>query len=238
MIYVVYCYIFILGASFGSFLNVLASRLPKGISILGRSKCSNCHHTLGFLDLVPIFSFIFLRGKCRYCKTKISYLHPLFEVVCGSILLAFIIKLNFVFSLSNILTLILVLIMLLIALTDYYYQIILDEYLVLVFIIGLLLNFTRLSQVLPSAFFAGFLFWLVYFWSKGTAMGYADIKYVFVVGFVLTFTSLFLGIYLAFLTGGIVSAILILMRQKKIKSTIAFGPFLSVGFLIALWQLI
>ena len=128
--------------------------------------------------------------------------------------------------------------MLLIALTDYYYQIILDEYLVLVFIIGLLLNFTRLSQVLPSAFFAGFLFWLVYFWSKGTAMGYADIKYVFVVGFVLTFTSLFLGIYLAFLTGGIVSAILILMRQKKIKSTIAFGPFLSVGFLIALWQLI
>ena len=217
---------------------MLASRLPRNISILGRSRCSSCNHTLGLLDLFPIFSFIFLRGRCRYCKKRISVIHPIFEMICSSVLLAFVIKLSFVFSLANTLVLILVLTLLLIALTDYYYQIILDEYLVLVFIIGLLLNFTNLFQVLPSAFFGAFLFWLVYFWSKGTAMGYADIKYVFVVGFVLSFSLLFLGIYLAFLTGGVVSAILILMRQKKMKSTIAFGPFLSVGFLMALWQLI
>lgn len=235
MLSLLYFYIFVLGASFGSFVNVLAYRIPNNLSILGRSSCANCKHKLAWFDLIPVVSYVTLQGKCRYCASKISLIHPVFEIITGISLLTFVIKIQFALSITNLLLLLLVLTILLIALTDFYYQIILDEYLLLVFAIGLILNSNSIDSYLWSACLGAFLFWLIYFFSKGRAMGYGDVKYVFVVGLVLSFYWLFLGLYLAFLTGGIVSAILILMRHKNLKSTIAFGPFLSVGFLISLW---
>jgi len=80
----VYCIIIavILGAVMGSFLNCVAFRIAKGESFLkGRSHCPTCGHVLGFLDLFPIFSWLFLKGKCRYCKSKISVRYPITEGV-------------------------------------------------------------------------------------------------------------------------------------------------------------
>ncbi len=83
---------FIIGACVGSFTNCVQLRLQnKSGSIFGRSQCPNCSHTLGVLDLFPVFSFVFLRGKCRYCKAKISPRYLAVEVVfglCYAVLLA------------------------------------------------------------------------------------------------------------------------------------------------------
>ena len=81
-----YVLIFVAGAFIGSFLNVISDRLQSGESILvGRSHCDNCKTTLSPFDLVPILSFVFLAGKCRYCKTKLSYYYPFSEFLTGSL---------------------------------------------------------------------------------------------------------------------------------------------------------
>ena len=81
-------FLFILGSSVGSFLNVLIDRLPRAQSIKGRSHCDHCHHKLAWLDLIPVVSFFLLRGKCRYCGEKISWQYPLVEGLTGVMFVA------------------------------------------------------------------------------------------------------------------------------------------------------
>jgi len=83
-----YLIIFIFGACIGSFLNCLIYRLDSKQSFLkGRSFCPHCKHQLGFFDLIPILSFIIVKGKCRYCQKKISWQYPLVEIFTGLIFL-------------------------------------------------------------------------------------------------------------------------------------------------------
>src|SRR5258708_543832 len=78
--------IFILGLIVGSFLNVVIFRLAKDESVIfGRSHCVNCKKELAAKDLVPLLSFVYLRGKCRYCQVKISWQYPLIELITGII---------------------------------------------------------------------------------------------------------------------------------------------------------
>lgn len=82
-------FLFFLGASIMSFLEVLIERVPKGVSPFGgRSKCDSCGHTLGVFELIPVFSWLFLGGKCKHCKAKIPYIYPLKEL-CGGLMLAY-----------------------------------------------------------------------------------------------------------------------------------------------------
>lgn len=86
----------LLGLVMGSFLNCLAWRLAHGESVLrGRSHCAVCGHTLGWADLVPLFSWLFLRGKCRYCGEKVSPRYPAAELVCGLIYVSVILRYDF-----------------------------------------------------------------------------------------------------------------------------------------------
>ncbi len=88
--------VFIFGLIVGSFLNCIIYRLQTDESFLkGRSFCPNCKHTLSWQDLIPIFSFIILKGKCRYCQNKISLQYPLVELATG---ILFILVLNYTFS--------------------------------------------------------------------------------------------------------------------------------------------
>jgi len=96
MIKIVFFLIFFLGICLGSFLNCLIYRLKEGVSFLkGRSYCPHCRHYLGPKDLIPILSFFFLRGKCRYCQKKISCQYPIVELVTGFL---FVFSSFFVFS--------------------------------------------------------------------------------------------------------------------------------------------
>ena len=88
MIFLVYFFVFSLGLIIGSFLNCVIYRLSKKESFLKkRSYCPRCKHTLSWQDLIPIFSFLILRGKCRYCKKSISFQYPLVEFATGSLFL-------------------------------------------------------------------------------------------------------------------------------------------------------
>lgn len=235
MTYLYWFYYMILGASLGSFLTAMAIRLPKGETPSGRSHCDNCLHTLAPLDLIPLLSYLSLGGRCRYCHVRIPPVYFLAELGTGLILALFAWHQNFALSLQSVLTLVMVLAIVFVSLTDIFYQVILDEVLVLILGLALLINGSNIIQYLGGAIMASAIFGLIHLFSSGRAMGFADAKYVFVMGLALPITSLFLAIYLAFLTGGAVSAILILTKRKKMKSIIAFGPFLSIGFLIGLW---
>src|SRR3990167_9673658 len=76
-----YIFLFVLGLAVGSFLNVLIDRLPREESIKGRSHCDDCKKTLSWNDLIPILSYVGLRGKCRYCKTNLSWQYPFIELL-------------------------------------------------------------------------------------------------------------------------------------------------------------
>lgn len=77
---------FLLGLSIGSFLNALEYRLDKkGLNMMQRSMCPKCKHVLSWKDLIPLFSFLFLKGRCRYCKKKISWQYPIIEFLTGSL---------------------------------------------------------------------------------------------------------------------------------------------------------
>lgn len=92
-----YFYIFLIGITFGSFFTLAVYRIPKGKNITNeRSFCPNCMHKLSFWDMIPVFSYIFLKGKCRYCKEKIRPRYFLLEIFSGIVfvLFAISIKLN------------------------------------------------------------------------------------------------------------------------------------------------
>lgn len=98
--------LFIFGTLFGSFASVLIWRIRSGEGGIatGRSHCPKCQHTLGVLDLFPIFSYIFLRGKCRFCQEKISPVYPLLELATGLLFMLsgyFLVNQNLLFSLDH-----------------------------------------------------------------------------------------------------------------------------------------
>ena len=99
---IIYITIFIIGTLFGSFFTLATYRIPLGQDITHkRSYCPNCNHRLEFLDMIPIFSYIFLGGKCRYCKQKIKPRYLLFEIFSGLTFLLFALTLKLdVFNLS------------------------------------------------------------------------------------------------------------------------------------------
>lgn len=97
--FIIYIFIFVLGTIIGSFLNVCIFRIPLEQSIaFPPSHCMNCGKRLKWYDMFPIISWIILKGKCRYCKSKISYRYPLVEFVTGIIFLAIYLKYGYTYE--------------------------------------------------------------------------------------------------------------------------------------------
>lgn len=119
-------FIFFLGLIFGSFLNVVIYRMPRELKISkGRSECCNCGHTLRWYDLIPLFSYLFIGGRCRYCKAKISIQYPLVELTTGvifTLVYSFIINLNGYFGWAHIILLVISLLVIVGIFTDFLYH--------------------------------------------------------------------------------------------------------------------
>ena len=251
MEFLIYFFLFILGASVGSFLNVLIDRLPQEKSINGRSICDHCHHQLAWYDLIPIVSFFLLGGKCRYCNKKISWYYPLVEFLTGASFVFIFLKDGPFFERSVLLMIISCLIV--IFFSDLKYQIIPDSIQIAFFIFSLLFKLTEIlgKGCVNISFFHCFIIPLLHFFiagvvvmlpifflwltTNGRGMGFGDVKLAFNIGFFLGIKAGFLTLYFAFVIGGIVGLILIFLGRKKLKSKIAFGPFLVVGMLIMLF---
>lgn len=242
--------LFILGLSVGSFLNVLIDRLPKDESILGRSRCDHCKHMLSWYDLVPLLSFVLLNQKCRYCGKRLSAQYPIIELITG---ILFVITYLLVsknnqlligrplgdYQLTIIYHLFIISGLITIFVTDLKYRIIPDQVLgflfLSTFIFILFSQAVDFSGHLVSAIGAFILFLSLTLFTKGYGMGLGDVKFAFVIGFILGFPLTIVALYLSFLTGAVISLILVVRGRKTIKSTIPFGPFLAAGTFVSLF---
>lgn len=256
MNYLFLFFIFIFGASIGSFLNVVIDRLIQEESLSGRSHCDYCHHRLAWYDLIPIVSFFLIKGRCRYCRKKISWQYPMIEMITG---LVFLLVFSFQFSVfnefsifsfqkENILNLFKLFFswgitscFIVIFVSDLKYHLVSDWVLLSLFIFVLgfhLTNFNHfqpfLTNFMPSSLFVALPIFLIYFISKERAMGFGDVIMSVIVGFLLGWQKGLLALYIAVITGAIYGIILIIFRQKKLKSKIAFGPFIIIGVVLML----
>lgn len=231
---------FIFGLALGSFLGVIIDRAPRGEQILrGRSRCDFCKHTLGVFDLIPVFSWVFLGGRCRYCHKKLSAFYPLVELTTGGVfaLVAYgVMGMYGVSFIELIYWLALASILIVVFFADIRFGIIPDA---VVFPgIGLVLLrrfvdawFFKTDMVSPllTSLVAFSLFFLIVLLTRGRGMGLGDVKYAAFMGLLLGFPGTVYALYIAFLTGAFASVILIVGKKRKWKQTIPFGPFLVVG---------
>jgi len=227
--FMLYFLIFIFGLAIGSFLNVVICRLETNEPILiGRSHCPKCRTILKWYDLIPVFSFIFYKGKCCYCGKKISWQYPVVEIATG---LLFLLIFNFQFSIFNLIYyLIITCFLIIIFVYDLKHYLILDKIVFPGIIIAIIFNFLLLSESwqfsILSAFGASLFFLLLVLVSKGKWMGLGDVKFAFLMGLILSWPNILLGLFLSFFSGAIIGIILILFGKKGLKSQIPFGPFL------------
>lgn len=236
----------LLGLVAGSFINMCVDRLPAGKSIVKpRSHCDNCNRTLTTADLVPVFSYIWLRGKCRYCGVRIPLRNLFVELATGAIFayLAWHYGLSAELGFAVVYAALFILI----------FAIDLEQGLVLnsVIIVGIVLAFAfsffwggfedfwpkigpgiTLSALLGGT--VGFLLMLLpYLISRG-GMGAGDVKLAGFIGLVVGFPQVLAALLVGIIIGGIVAIFLLVSRLRKRKEAIPFGPFLAVGAMVAL----
>lgn len=228
--------VFIVGLCIGSYLNVLAYRIPKGMSTSkGKSMCPNCGKTLKTYELIPIFSYILLKGKCHKCHEKISIIYPIIELLTATLFLAT--YLVFGFSFEFFLYILVLSIMVVIIVIDYRYKYIPDR---LNFsILGLGLIYTIYKGINDTyQFFDHFLglfigFFIVflirrigYILFKKEAMGFGDVKLLAGLGLLLGFKAAIFIFFGGCILASIIEVSLMGMKIKSRESEIAFGPYL------------
>lgn len=224
-------FVFIFGLIIGSFLNVLIDRLSKEESIRGRSYCPNCRTVLGWRDLIPIFSFFILRGRCRYCRQKISWQYPTIELLTG-LLFLFIYALNPT-PYTLIYLLFITSCLIVIFVSDLKYYIIPDQ--IIYSAIGVTILYYLLDSPFLAALLASGFFLSLVFISKGAWMGLGDVKLAFLMGLILDWPKILIALFLSFLTGALVGSVLVVFYKKTWKSEIPFGAFLSASTLFVLF---
>jgi len=259
-----YLLIFVIGTFVGSFLNILIDRPVRGETVVwGSSHCEKCHHKLVWNDLIPVWSYIRLGGRCRYCRSPIPFWLPVAEVATG--LLFVLIALVFQpfisdFSWLNIVILlhcyIVSSLLLVIFFSDLKYHLIYDQ--IIYPAIGTTLAYrifesflgtnthsfplytihNTLYNCIFSSLFAAVFFYLFYILGpklfRRDTMGLGDVKLAFLMGLLLGYPKIIVALYLAFLTGALIGVILIIAKKAKMKSQIPFGPFL-VGATLVAW---
>ncbi len=234
-------FMFLFGLIIGSFLNCLIWRLYKEETVLGRSYCPKCGQELRWYDNIPVLSFIFLKGKCRFCGDKISWQYPLVEIITG-LLFAF----SYYFSLQNGLSFLeLFFYFFVISLSIIIFVFDLRWYLIPVWVViigGVLiisLNIffgASILNVLLSMLIGASFFGLQYLITRGKGIGEGDIWLGALFGAIFPdIKLLILSIFLTYIIGGLVAMVLIIFKIKKIGSRLPLGIFLSLSLLIVLF---
>ena len=244
--------VFLLGLIVGSFLNVVILRMNTGRSyVKGKSKCASCSRNLEWYELIPVFSFLALKGKCRTCLNEISFQYPVVELITALVFTLLYIKIPLVYAftsyawLSFVLALAIASILIVILVYDFRHKIIPDSA-VYAFIILSVASVAYKALTIPGfPFFPAiasgvvvalpfFFLWLL---SKGKAMGFGDVKLALGIGWLLGITGGFTAILLAFWVGGIFGLFLLALTHRyHMKSQIPFAPFLIIGiFIVGVW---
>lgn len=236
MTYLIYALIFIFGITIGSFLNVCIYRIPRGETVVTTpSHCMTCGHKLSWFELLPLFSYIFLRGRCRSCKSQISPQYPIIEAVNGLLyVLVFAVNgLNLISIIYALFTSAL-LVLTVIDWRTYEIPISINIFILVLGCLKVVLDFNNFLDYLIGFFIVSGFLLVLYMITKGRAIGGGDIKLMAVAGLLLGWQL----IVLAFLIGCVLGSILHLIRMKVsgAERMLAMGPYLSAGLFIAmLW---
>jgi len=245
--------LFILGTIVGSFVNVVIYRTVEGEDwVRGRSRCDRCRKTIKWYDNIPLFSYLFLQGKCRYCQKTISIQHPVIELITG-LLFVWWYAIGFTFFrlvaapltiIQPMFWLIVGILLLIIFMSDWLYQVIPDYanyglgVLAILYRLYLSLSGAMRWQDFWLALLTGIVMFLILFtiWAvtRGRGMGFGDVKFAFVMGVLLGWPRAGVALFLAFMLGAIVGIVLLLFKVIKPRQRIAFGPFLILGTAISL----
>lgn len=231
-----YIIIFLYGIVIGSFINVCICRIPRKESIVKvRSHCENCGYQLKWYDLIPVFSYLYLGGKCRKCKAKISVQHLVIEVLNGALyLLVFYVCGVSVESLLYCLAGSALLALSIIDFRTYEIPVGFNYFIGVLGIIRVITDLENWSEYVIGFVAVSAFLYLLYVLSKGRAIGGGDIKLMAACGLLIGWKL----IILAFLVGCIVGSVIHVIRMKVSGQdhVLAMGPYLSLGVMIAaLW---
>lgn len=226
------------GLLIGSFLNVCIYRIPRNESIsFPPSHCTNCKNKIKWYDLIPIISYIFLRGKCRYCGEKISIRYPLIELITGAIFLALNIEyglsINF-FKYAVLACFLIVIGMIDFDTTDVYLKTTASGIItgVLFLIYGYFMNYNILSYIYGGLLGVGIIA-LIILLTKG--MGWGDAEICLMGGLFLGLKLTIVMLFFSFVFGGLIGIILMILKIKSRKDYIPFGPFISAACLFTVF---
>lgn len=225
---------FLYGIIIGSFVNVCIYRIPQKENITTtRSHCMACGHTLAWYDMFPLFSWIFLRGKCRYCGTEISAQYPLVEFLngvgyvwiylvmgCNSFAILYCLVFSVLLALSVI---------------DWRTYEIPPSINFFIFVVGIIASFLDFKQIGTHlvGFFCVSLFLLIlYYATKGRGIGGGDVKLMAAAGLLIGWQNIILALIIGSIVGSVIH--LLRMRISGKDHILAFGPYLSVGIFIAM----
>ena len=243
----------ILGLLFGSFINVCIFRIPEGKSIIiPLSACTKCGNGLKPLDLIPVFSFIFLKGRCRYCNAQISARYPLVELLTAAVFL--ILYAKFEFTIAFFAFAFLMVILITVAFIDIDHKIIPNGLVITGLAGGIALFAYNIYYPVTNVFGdekwftpilgmlsgSGILFLVavigLIIYRTDNAMGMGDVKLSAPIGLFLGWKLCLIALFLSIMIAGIISLLLMIMRVKKRRDTIPFGPFIVLGtFITIIW---
>ncbi|HEX9664820.1 MAG TPA: prepilin peptidase [Patescibacteria group bacterium] len=236
-----YFLLFILGLVFGSFINAWVWRLHVGKSVFkGYSICPRCQTRLLIWDLFPVLSFLFLKGKCRHCFQPISRQYPLVELATA-LVFVLVYYLNTVSGLNWLVLirdLLIVVFLIAIFTIDYRYYLIPDKItlpaIIIVLVFNLVLGLNFLNMVIAAVVAGGF-FLVQFLISQGQWLGGGDIRLGVLMGVVLGWPLVLVGLFWGYVLGAIVGLILINFNKKTFKSQVPFGTFLTVATFVTIY---
>ncbi len=222
------------GGVAGSFLNACAWRLPRGESLVKpRSRCVACGHPLGPLDLVPVLSYLWLRGRCRYCGGRIPPRYLVVELAAAGATLSAVHAAPDLLHAAR--TAVFLWFLILVTTTDLETGLIPDQAVGTAALLGvgtgLFLPETLLPGLYGALAGAGILYAIILA-SRG-GMGGGDAKMAAVMGLFLGWQGLLLALFVAFVSGGLLAAGLLLTGRKERKDALPFAPFLALGGAVA-----
>lgn len=227
--------VFIFSLTIGSFLNVVGLRMfTDEKTVNDRSRCTTCSTPLKPLDLVPVFSWVFLRGKCRHCKAKVSYIYPLGELLTAiGFTIAYVV---YGFSIEFLIQVVLIAGLVVATVTDLKDMMVFDRVHVVTFIIMFILRLFQGFEVvkiyLISAIGMFLLMYLVFILSGGK-MGGADVKIYAPIGLGIGFISSLESLFLASFVALVFMILLSVFTKKKIRQVkFPFIPFIAIGVIL------
>ncbi len=224
----------IYGILIGSFLNVCIYRIPEKQSVVVvRSHCMSCGKQIKWYDLVPLVSFLILRGKCRYCKAKLSWQYPAVEALNG-ILYGIIVLVNG-FNITSLLYCLATSALLALSIIDWRTYEIPPSFNIFIGILGIIRLILDLphwyNYVIGFVSVSGFLL-LIFLVTKGRGIGFGDVKLMAAAGLLLGWKLIILSLGLGCVLGSIIHITLMYVKDKD--RVLAFGPYLSLGIFISM----